>query len=154
MAFILDGELPPMCVCVDKVFTQLSHSADSLYVTALRLGSLPTSLLLFLNFRFSVRTRLCCSRAAHPPTYRSQRCHASGGSRSKRSSFHLSSKARLPTGQGPTPIPDRASLSPSTAPPLQPPPQPPSLNLKPNLKTRPSWIHSLKPSIPSPLPTM
>lgn len=133
LAFSLEGGLPSMCVCVDKVFAEVPPSSDWLYVNVLRR---PRHL-----SRFSVRTRTSCFRAGRPSSYLSQTWHASGGSRSKRFSYRLSSRARLPTGRGPIPIPDRASLSPSTAPRPQPPP---SL-----LKIRPSWIHSPKPFIPS-----
>ena len=96
--------------------------------------------------RFILCSRLRCSRPGCLPSCLSKASCASGGSRSKRSSSRHSSRPRQRTGPGLTPRPDRASLSPSTALPSKPPPPP--------RKIRPSWIHSLKLSIPLLLQTM
>ena len=135
-AFIQEGTAP-LCAYMDKVFRGLP---------LLRIGYMrPFTSGLSLNIsvvflRFILCSRLRCSRPACLPSCLSKASCASGGSRSKRSSSRHSSRPRQQTGPGLTPRPDRASLSPSTALPSKPPPPP--------RKIRPSWIHSLKPSIP------
>jgi len=140
LAFIRDEGLPPLCVCMDKVFAELPAASDWLYVNVLRLGVLRIPLRLF------IRTRPCCTCPACPSSSLCQTWRAGGGGHSRRFSSRPSSRARQPTGPGLTPRPDRPSPSPSIRLPLQPPPPLP--------KARPSWIHSPKPSTPSSPQTM
>ena len=143
------------CAFVWKRYLQFPATWNWLYLTVLRLC------LSLIFFRAFIHTRPHCSPLSCSPCCLRKTWDASGGSHFRRFSFPLSSRARLPTGQGPIPIPDRASFSPSTAPPLQPRPPPLPLPLPPspqpprhNPSVRPSWIHSLKPSTLSPQRTM